>query len=226
MIDLSLHQTAAAVQQMWMNVTIRCKQSKSIIMAVLVGSPLATKELLWAGLLSIMRQHQSIFSVLRLSHRLLLMPRWLRIIQRDVSTNGSHVEHRIIRHAKAMHSDYHLQASADCIICGRADVYMLNIQGNAFSKSSLLSDFFLQADWLHYSEASAVSFIQSVGHHLLIDCVIGQPKSKQVDMLLSNPAEHSRIVIIYSLFPVTLIRTALEDLKHRWWWETKQVAVR
>lgn len=48
----------------------------------------------------------------------------------------------------------------------------------------------------------------------------------QVDKHLSNPADHSSIVIIYGLLPVTVITTALDDLKHRWWWETKQTAVK
>lgn len=47
-----------------------------------------------------------------------------------------------------------------------------------------------------------------------------------VDKHLSNPADHSSIVIIYGLLPLTVITTTLDDLKHRWWWETKQTAVK
>ena len=55
-------------------------------------------------------------------------------------------------------------------------------------------------------------------------CVLQTIKA-QVDKHLSNPADHSSIVIIYGLLPVTVITTAMDDLKHRWWWETKRRAV-
>lgn len=46
----------------------------------------------------------------------------------------------------------------------------------------------------------------------------------QVDKHLSNPADGGNIVIIYGLPPVTVITSVVDDLKHRWWWETKQTA--
>ena len=48
----------------------------------------------------------------------------------------------------------------------------------------------------------------------------------QVDEHLSNPADHRNIVIICRVLPVTVITTALDDPKHRWWWETKQMAAK
>lgn len=47
---------------------------------------------------------------------------------------------------------------------------------------------------------------------------VSQSIKAQVDKHLSNPADHSSIVIIYGLLPMTVITTALDDLKHRWWW--------
>lgn len=48
----------------------------------------------------------------------------------------------------------------------------------------------------------------------------------QVDKHLSNPADHSSVVIIYGLLPETVITPVLDDLKHRWWLKTKQMAVK
>lgn len=47
-----------------------------------------------------------------------------------------------------------------------------------------------------------------------------------VDKHLSNPADHSSVVIIYGLLPETVITPVLDDLKHRWWLKTKQMAAK
>lgn len=62
---------------------------------------------------------------------------------------------------------------------------------------------------------------KSLSPPLIIQGVL-RPIKARVDKHLSNPADHSSVVIIRRLLPVTVITTALDELKHRWWWETKQ----
>lgn len=55
---------------------------------------------------------------------------------------------------------------------------------------------------------------------------VSQTIKARVDKHLSNPADRGNIVIMYGLLPVTVIRSVEDDLKHRWWWETKQTAAK
>lgn len=89
----------------------RTKTSKIKARCLFCLITLSTKQLLRA-LLNITRRVRSLFTVLHLSHRLLLTPVQLSVIRRNASIVGSCIN-TIVRHEETMSSDYVFPISMD-----------------------------------------------------------------------------------------------------------------